>query len=116
MLKINSTVFMFIIELLFVLAGIAVFLFFKYRKQAKECITFQEKIVYLENTAKETENIVREKSEESSSVQDAFDALKKKFTLLRQINIKLKQTLTTLIPDAEKSWPLKRTVLPILPR
>ncbi len=109
MLKINATAFLFILELLLVFLGLSILLFLKHRKQTGEKVIYREKIEKLENNINDHEK----KNKELSGFKEAFSDLRKKFNLIKNINIKLKKAIASLVPEAEKSEEYKKLIADI---
>ncbi len=109
MLRVNATAFLIILELLLLLLGISILLFLKYRKQREKEIVYRDEIEGLQHNVREQEK----KNKELSDVKEAFGNMKKKLDLIRGINIKLKQAVASLAPEAGKSEEYKKLIADI---
>ncbi len=109
MFRINATVFLFILELLLLLLGISVLLFFKHRKQKEKEVVCRDKIEEFQDNVREQEK----RNRELSGYKEAFGNMQKKFDMIRGINIKLKQAIASLVPEAEKSEEYKKLIADI---
>jgi len=99
MLRINALIFLFIIQFLLISAGLSIFLFFKYRKQAAKGTISQGEIRRLES------EIETRKNEITALLKwkDMFTDLQKNFDQIKSVNQKLKEAVDTLVPEAERS-------------
>ncbi len=106
MVRINALVFLFIIEFLLILFCLNIFLFLRHRKQTIKKIISDGEIQKLRNDIERQKN----KIVELLSWKDMFNELDKRFQLVRTINVKLKDSLTVLIPEDERSEELKKII------
>jgi len=108
-LRVDATAFLFILEFLLVFAGICVLLFLKHRKQKEKEIVYRERIERLQDNVREQEK----QNEELSGFKEAFGNMQKKLDMIRAINLKLKQAIDTLVPEAERSEEYKKLIAEI---
>ncbi len=92
MIKVNALAFLFIIQFLLIFSGLTLFLFIQYRKQKQRNIFTYEEIQNLND--QDAELLV---------LKDLYNDLKGKFEHLKNMNVKLKETIAKLTPEAEKS-------------
>jgi len=99
LIKVNALAFLFIIQFLLIFFGLTIFLFIKYRKLTiKEVITRGEiSRLKSEIEGQTKENILLLRW------RDMFIDLREKFELIKNNNIKLKETINLLIPEAQRT-------------
>ncbi len=109
MLRVNATAFLFILEFLLVLAGISVLLFLRYRRQKEKEVVYRHEIQELQHSAREQEK----QNEELLGFKEAFGNMQRKLDKVRAINLKLKQAIDTLVPEAERTEEYKKLIAEI---
>ncbi len=99
MIRINALAFLFIVQFLLIFLGIAIFLFIHCRRQTSREVVCRQEIERL------TEDITNQKGKSSELLKwkVMFEDLQAKFKQIKNINMKLKGAIETLVPDAEKS-------------
>lgn len=106
MIRINALAFLFIIELVFIATGVAIFLFTRYRKQVLKEAALREEIQKKDDIIEEQQRCVIE----LSTLQDMFNNLKEKFRSIQEVNTRLKESIKALMPEAEKSQELEKII------
>jgi len=108
-LRVDATAFLFMLELLLALAGVSVLFFLKHRKQKEKEIVYRDRIEKLQDSVREQER----RNEELSGFKEAFANMQGKLDKVRAINLKLRQAIDTLVPEAERSEEYKKLIAEI---
>jgi uncharacterized protein (DUF3084 family) len=107
-LKISTSHFLFIIEIIVISVGIALFIFFQNRKlksghnNAKEPvqkIQVEKKQPELQEQAKEQGKV----KAEISKWKEKFDNIQQKFDRIKEVNVKLKALIGSIVPESSES-------------
>lgn len=109
MISVSPLSVLFCIQFLLIFSGIAVFLFLQNNKLRRQKNVLSAKTYCL---ADETENPSKHDSE-LAAWKDMFNSLQDKFDHIREINTKLKDTVTSLVPEAEKSREYEKLIADI---
>lgn len=99
MIKVNALAFLFILQFLVIFLGFTILLFFRYRKlNVREIISRGEA-----NRLREELEHMEGQHVELSSWKEMFNNLQEKFDHIRGVNTTLKESIATLIPEADRS-------------
>ncbi len=106
MIRINALAFLFIIQIMLVILGFAVYMFIQYRKNGKPDASFMEELESLRTNAS---NAQQEKND-MLNWKEMFDDLQTNFENIRATNIELQAIVSKLVPEAEQSDEYKKMI------
>ena len=106
MVRVNALAFIFIVQFLLMFLGIAIFLFIHCRRQTRRAVVSRQEIGRLNDDIRNQ----KRKSSELLKWKEMFEDLQEKFKQIKNINMKLKGAIETLVPDAEKSKEYKQLI------
>jgi chromosome segregation ATPase len=99
MVKVPALLFLFLIQFLLMFLGLAVFFFIRQRKSDIKSIIAQGEVRRLESEVLRHE----EEGKDLLKLQKMFNDLQEKFGQIQSINVKLKEAVEVLVPEAERS-------------
>jgi len=98
-IRIYPLLLLFLIQFLFIFAGVSIYLFLRYRKLlVKEIIARGEA-----NRLRDEIGKMEMQNNEMSGLENKFSDLQKKFERVKNINEKLKESINKLIPEAKRT-------------
>ncbi len=106
MIRINALAFLFVIQIMLIILGGAVYLFIQFRKSRKQETSYKLEIVRLNakagNDGQENEDLLNWK--------EMFHDLQENFEKVRASNIELQAMVSKLVPEAEQSEEYKNMI------
>jgi len=98
-IKIPALLFLFLVEVIFICAGLAVFFFIRHRKISIKATIAGGEIRRLESEIGKQQGEV----ETLSGYPKMYEEMREKLEQIQAINSKLKETVEALVPEAERS-------------
>lgn len=103
MIRLDPLAFLLIVQFCVVFAILCIFLYMKYRKVSFMLTQSREEARRLHDDAVKREETVRGQISDREKWKSLFASLESKFTAIKEVNAKLKESIARLIPEAERS-------------
>ena len=103
MLKVHPLIFLFFVQFFLILCAVTVLLFIRNRKLAARESTTRAESQRFEAEIRKREGSVKVDNNEVSKWKDMVSDMQNKFQTVRSTNVKLKESIARLIPEADRS-------------